>query len=86
MRGSIRKGMGNEDPIQSQPTHSLYSLNENRKKRKKKTKINGEIGNLERTKDGTNKMRNMPKRLNKGGSNPKPPREAQLPLLKIRQK
>ena len=46
---------------------SLYHLHENRKTervRKRHQQISGEVENLERTKDSTNKMRNMSKRPN----------------------
>ena len=47
---------------------SLHPQHENRKVeirvRKRHQKIIGEVGNLERTKDGTNKMKGMSKRPN----------------------
>ena len=47
---------------------SLYPWHENRKierrVRKRHQEISREIGNLERTKDGSNKMRDMSKRPN----------------------
>ena len=46
---------------------SFYPVHENRKierVRKRHRKISGEVGNLERAKDGTNKMRDMFKRTN----------------------
>ena len=46
---------------------SLYPPHENtkieRKVKKRHQEISGEVGNLERTKDGTNKMRDMSKDL-----------------------
>ena len=48
--------------------HSLYSLHKNRKiegrVKKRNQKISGEVDNLERMIDGTNKMRNMSKQHN----------------------
>ena len=47
---------------------SLYPPHENRKierrVRKRHQKISGEVGNLEITKDGTNKMRDMSEKPN----------------------
>ena len=47
---------------------SLYSPHDNKKierrARKIHQKISGEVGNLERMKEGTNKMRDMSKRHN----------------------
>ena len=47
---------------------SLYPPHENRKIERRVRKIHheisGELGNLERTKDGTNKMKDMSKRPN----------------------
>ena len=51
--------------------HSLYSPRENSKMkgtlRERHQNISGEAGDLERTIDGTNKMRDMSERPNQGG-------------------
>ena len=48
--------------------HSLYPPHENinmeRRLRERHQKISGEVGDLEKTKDGTNKMRDMSERPN----------------------
>ena len=55
----------------------LYSQHEKRnikiRVRKQHQKISGEVGNLKRTKDGTNKMRDISKRPNQCQGNPKSP-------------
>ena len=61
--------MGYEDPMQRVNSQiSLYPLHENRKiesrVRKIHRQISGEVENLERTKDGTNKIRDMSKMPN----------------------
>ena len=59
------------EPQESQMVNyqiSLYLPHENRKieirERKRYQEISGVVGNLERTKDGTNEMRDMSKRPN----------------------
>ena len=68
IRGPIGKAIGNWGPMQRVNYQiSLYSPHENRKVerrvRKRHQQISG-VGNLEGTKDGTNKMRDMSKRPN----------------------
>ena len=66
IRSPTRKAIGNWDLMQRVQI-SLHPPHENRKierrARKRHQKISGEVGNLEITKDGTNKM-NMSKRPN----------------------
>ena len=68
IRGPIRKVIRNGDPMQRVNYQiSLYPPHENKKierrARKRHQQISG-VGNMKRTKDGTNKMRDMSKRSN----------------------
>ena len=64
---------------------SLYPPDENRKiERRVRKNISGEVGNVERTKDGTNKMRDMSKGQYWCYGNFISPRGAQLSLLLVR--
>ena len=60
-KGNRKRGPHEEGEL----PHSLYPLHENRKMegivRERHQEISGEVGNQERTKDGTNKMRDMSK-------------------------
>ena len=69
IRGPIRKTKGNEDPMQrvNYLIHCTLRMRTERRKgrvRERHQKISGEVGNMERTKDGTNKMRDMSERPN----------------------
>ena len=63
----MRRPIGNGDSMQRVNYQiSMFSLHENRKIKRvrKRHEISGEVRNLERTKDDTNKMRDMSKRHN----------------------
>ena len=64
MKGNKKRG----SHAKGQLPHSLYPPHENRKMegrvRERHQKINVEVGNIERTIDGTNKMKDMSKKPN----------------------
>ena len=67
IRSHIKKAIGNGDPMKRVNYQiSVYPPHENRKieRERNRHQISGGVRNLDKTKDGTNKMRDMSKRPN----------------------